>query len=875
MREYNYKVSIIVPVYNVEQYIRPCLDSLIAQTIDHSQIEVLLINDGSTDSSLEICYEYAQSHFIFKVFNKENEGVSATRNFGIRHAEGKYIMFLDSDDTYTPNTVKLVSEFFDKHYDEVDVVSYYDQYYEKGKPCPPHTRYKYLTHTGIYDLNNTIFAFQVRLNIAVKNRFEENLLFDEDMMYQEDQKYCCHMLAEKLKLGFVKEAQYNYLKNDTSIVATSTNVITIFDHTIAFFEEIFNRYPEQVPEYYQSLFIHDCGWKIKQHCLFPYHYQGEEFERQNARLLALFRRLDVDTLMKAPTVDNFHKYYFLQLMCRNEIMVYPEAEKLSVLHGDQVLRTENSCEIIVNKIKYKKEKLVMLAMFKSMYGAFTGKPSIFAVEQTADGTREVKLDVFISSDSYYKARELTNHFWAFYYEPDMREVESFELYVEVCGVRYPARYYFMPNTALFNGAKRKTMLVGDFSLTFEKNRFAITSLDEKGKCKLINAYTATVKDKTCVSIRNEAQKHLNKRIWIYYDCKNVKGDNGYYQFEHDCQKDDGIERYYISNNPTEFMAEYVKKELFPKVVLFGSIKHKILFVSAEKILTAFVEPYNYNPLTGAEYAALSDLIHYELIYLQHGILHATLPWKYTPERSLADRIVVSSYFEKENFKKNYNFREQDILPTGMGRFSQIAPKTEDGDTTRRILFAPTWRQYLISQAADGTWLPEEKKFLNSNYFKQFNDFFQNEALIAALEEYNCVLEVKMHPIFEIYEPLFDETCDRIQMVDVNRNQRDYDMFITDFSSFTFDFAYCKLPIMYFVPDMYEFNAGLNQYRKLDLPFEKAFGALVTDAESAAAEVIEVIKRGFKPDAEYQKRMDEFYLPMEDCCGALYDLLMNE
>ncbi len=875
MRDYKYKVSVIVPVYNVEQYIRPCLDSLIAQTIDHSEIEVLLINDGSTDTSLDICYEYAQSHFIFKVFNKENEGVSATRNFGIRHAEGKYIMFLDSDDTYTPKTIKLVSDFFDKHYDEIDVVSYYDQYYENGKPCAPHTRYKYLTHTGIYDLKDTIFAFQVRLNIAVKNMFEENLLFDEDMMYQEDQKYCCHMLADKLKLGFVKEAQYNYLKNDTSIVATSTNVITIFDHTIAFFEEIFNRYPEQVPEYYQSLFIHDCGWKLKQHCLFPYHYQGEEFETQYARLIALFKRLDVPTVMSAPTVDNFHKYYFLQLMCKDEIMVYPETEQLSVLHGDQVLRTETSCEIIVNKIKYKKNHLMLLAMFKSMYGAFIGKPNVYAVEQTKDGQREVKLDVFLSSDSYYKARELTNHFWAFYYEPDMNEVYSFELFVEVCGVRYPSRYYFMPNTPLFNGAKRNTTILGDFSLTFEKNEFAIRSLDENAKCRLINAYTATIKDKTCISIRNEAQKYLKRRIWIYYDCKNVKGDNGYYQFEHDSQKNDGIERYYISNNPPEFMAEYVKKELWPNVVMFGSIKHKILFVSAEKILTAFVEPYNYNPMTPGEYAALSDLMHYELIYLQHGILHATLPWKYTPERSLADRIVVSSYFEKESFRKNYNFREKDILPTGMGRFSQIAPKTEDGDTTRRILFAPTWRQYLISQAADGTWLPEEKKFANSNYFREFNDFLNSDALISALEAHDCILEVKMHPIFEIYEPLFEVKSARIQMVNSIRNQRDYALFITDFSSFTFDFAYCKLPIMYFVPDIYEFNAGLNQYRKLDLPFEDAFGKLVTDAESAAAEVMAVMQRDFIPEDLYQKRMDEFYLPMEDCCGKLYDLLMNE
>ena len=875
MNEYKYKVSIIVPVYNVETYLRACLDSLIAQTIDHSQMEVLLINDGSTDTSLEICYEYAQSDFIFKVFDKENEGVSATRNFGIRHAQGKYIMFLDSDDTYTPKTVQLVTDFFDKHYDEIDVVSYYDQYYENGRKLAPHMRYKYLTHTGIYDLKDTVFAMQVRLNICVKNRFEDNLLFDEDMMYQEDQKYCCHMLADKLKLGFVKEAQYNYMKNDSGIVMTSTNVITIFDHSIAFFEGVFGLYPDHVPEYYQQLFLHDCGWKLKQHCLFPYQYQGEEFERQYARLIALMKRLDVDAIMRAPTVDNFHKYYFLELTRKDDIMVYPDTDEISVLYNDQVLRKETSCEIIVNKIVANGSRLKFLAMFKSMYGSFTGQPGIYVQETAGGQVTERRLRPFVSSDSYYKARELTNTFWSFYYEPDMNHVDAFEIFIEVGGIRYPARYYFMPNTALFNGAKRTTTLMGTHSLTFKDGVFTLTPLGENSRRQLINAYTKTVKDKTIISIRNEAVKYGDKRIWLYYDCKNVKGDNGYYQFEHDALMDDGIERYYISNNPPEFMREYVRPDLYPKVVMYGSIKHKIMFVSCEKILTAFIEPYNYNPLTGEEYRQLSDLMHYELIYLQHGILHATLPWKYTPERSLADKVVVSSYFEQENFRQHYNFREQDILPTGMGRFERIAPKApvEEG-APRRILFAPTWRQYLISQAADGTWIPEEKKFAESNYFRHFNDFLNSEALAEALEEHNCILEVKMHPIFEIYEPLFSVQSERIKMVNTIGNQNDYAMFITDFSSFTFDFAYCKLPIMYFVPDMYEFNAGLNQYRKLDLPFEKAFGPLVTDAEEAVAQVIAVMEQDFLPEPLYQERMDTFYLPMKDPCGDLYKLLIQ-
>ena len=183
--------------------------------------------------------------------------------------------------------------------------------------------------------------------------------------------------------------------------------------------------------------------------------------------------------------------------------------------------------------------------------------------------------------------------------------------------------------------------------------------------------------------------------------------------------------------------------------------------------------------------------------------------------------------------------------------------------------------HLIGQAPDGSWIPEEKKFTASSYFEIFNEFLNSEKLAEALEEHDCILEVKMHPIFEVYEELFQPASERIKMVTSIGNQRDYDMFITDFSSFTFDFAYCKLPIMYFVPDMYEFNAGLNQYRKLDLPFEKAFGKLVTDADGAVDEVINVMERDFVPEPEYQKRMDEFYLPMEDCCGKLYDILMNE
>ena len=96
----NELISIIVPVYNVEKYIAKCLDSLVNQT--YLNIEILLIDDGSTDKSLSICKKYAAVDSRIKLFSKENGGVSSARNLGLLHVQGEYVVFVDSDDFVSP-----------------------------------------------------------------------------------------------------------------------------------------------------------------------------------------------------------------------------------------------------------------------------------------------------------------------------------------------------------------------------------------------------------------------------------------------------------------------------------------------------------------------------------------------------------------------------------------------------------------------------------------------------------------------------------------------------------------------------------------------------------------------------------------------------
>ena len=94
-------ISVIIPVYNSSKYLNKCLDSLVDQK--YNNYEVILINDGSTDNSLEICLQYANNYNNFQVFSKENGGVSSARNYGLNKANGKWIVFVDSDDFVKPN----------------------------------------------------------------------------------------------------------------------------------------------------------------------------------------------------------------------------------------------------------------------------------------------------------------------------------------------------------------------------------------------------------------------------------------------------------------------------------------------------------------------------------------------------------------------------------------------------------------------------------------------------------------------------------------------------------------------------------------------------------------------------------------------------
>lgn len=184
-------ISVVIPIYNTELYLRECLDSVLAQS--YQNLEIILVNDGSTDSSLNICNEYALKDRRIIVINKENEGVSVARNIGISKSNGAFISFVDSDDTIHQDLYKIMYEtIIDKDVDRV-MCGFMQQHGDKKvyrKTRVPDGIYETsdLLNKMIDDGTMSGFLFSGVYNSLYRSNVikENQLFFNEEIKFNED-----------------------------------------------------------------------------------------------------------------------------------------------------------------------------------------------------------------------------------------------------------------------------------------------------------------------------------------------------------------------------------------------------------------------------------------------------------------------------------------------------------------------------------------------------------------------------------------------------------------------------------------------------------------------------------------------------------------
>lgn len=221
------KLSIIVPVYNVADYLPKCLDSLLVQDLPQNEYEIIVVNDGSTDNSGNIAQQYADKYANITLINQANQGLSGARNTGIKCAKGDYIQFVDSDDYLEENVLGGLMRQVEK--DNLDVLRFKYQNvrinnesneYEIFKPYKSDSflfdNYSFSVTDGISFLNERFGTACYAVMFIIRKTILDNCIFKLGI-YFEDTEWTPRMILKSNRIASTDTIVYNYLMREGSI----------------------------------------------------------------------------------------------------------------------------------------------------------------------------------------------------------------------------------------------------------------------------------------------------------------------------------------------------------------------------------------------------------------------------------------------------------------------------------------------------------------------------------------------------------------------------------------------------------------------------------------------------------------------------------
>lgn len=257
------KVSVIIPVYNVEKYIDKCLNSLINQTLE--DIEFIVVNDGSKDSSKEIIKRYMEKTDKIKYYEKENGGLSDARNYGLEYANGEYVAFLDSDD-YVENTMyeKMYNKAEENNLDYVECNFYWTYIDDKNniKKLKKDIGKKYKNKNEMMIYGRVVAWNKLIKRTLIKEKFPKGLNY-------EDVEFFYKLIPEINTFGFVDEPLIYYVQRENSIINKQTyktgQIFNVLDNVIDFYKKnkIYDEYEQELEYTYTRLLLCSSFKRIK------------------------------------------------------------------------------------------------------------------------------------------------------------------------------------------------------------------------------------------------------------------------------------------------------------------------------------------------------------------------------------------------------------------------------------------------------------------------------------------------------------------------------------------------------------------------------------------------------------------------------------
>lgn len=345
------EISVIIPVYNVEKYLKECLDSVVNQSF--TDLEIICVNDGSADKSSDILEEYSKKDSRIKIITQKNQGLGASRNNGLNLAKGKYVYFIDSDDYINPDTLEKLHESIESN--RSDVVLFKFKTFDDARNV--HNRGSEFRIDKIFgdrDYSDFTFtynevkkhvlntAFSACLKLYSKDFLDsyDDFRFPENISY-EDVVFHVKVMTRASRISFVNESMYHYRSNPDSISNLKSNGFDIFE-VIDMVEDFLRQ-----DDYYDILENEFALFKISQILTYLKSTKSEEFFQKAKNEFESFKINDMNfikpkfeeynmVLESDSYLDYISNYYLIQiskLEKENEKLRIENKELKQINHG--------------------------------------------------------------------------------------------------------------------------------------------------------------------------------------------------------------------------------------------------------------------------------------------------------------------------------------------------------------------------------------------------------------------------------------------------------------------------------------------------------------------------------------------------------------
>lgn len=267
--------SIIIPVYNTEQYLDKCIKSVLSQTF--KDFEIIIVDDGSNERCAKFVDSYQNKDPRINIIHQKNEGLGGARNTGIKYAKGEYLFFLDSDDYINDNSLEMAKVYIDEY--NLDILAYdLNLVNENGDLISKSTNIKYKELFNQLTINE-ILLFQPTAcgKIYKRSLYVNNRIFFPEKLWYEDLATVYKLYVYTKNVGYLKASLYNYVQQPNSITHSKNldrmmEIIPAVESIISFYKQnnLFNYYKNELEWisflhllYYSSFRVFECGYHKK------------------------------------------------------------------------------------------------------------------------------------------------------------------------------------------------------------------------------------------------------------------------------------------------------------------------------------------------------------------------------------------------------------------------------------------------------------------------------------------------------------------------------------------------------------------------------------------------------------------------------------